>query len=489
MDNSGMNHPEINKPDSVLSFLNVLFKRGKLILIFLITVVSVVTISSFVMTPVYKAHSKLLVEREMDSEKALLFQMSLPSSYERYNWIQSEMDIINSHPVAEELVSVFMLDERDQSKSPATEAEKIKRREKAVERFKTQLVVDNTNESNVLDLSYEDEDPQLAKAIVAKVIATYLDHRSKITTKTGAYEFFEDQMSIADNNLRVLEQRQTEFKRKEGVISPEVQREILLARLADYEKSLTEVRTKRMAKAAVLAVIKDHLKNGMVSNIPNTDASDSPSRERHIAKLKGDLLDLELQRETLLLLFTPEFKEVKHLENQIKITKEKIVNEINEIISMEETSIKALRAEEKVLKSSIKSLKEEIQDFAGKEYELVQLSRGIDENKEVYSMFLRQREEARISLAKLERGVKVSIISPAFISPDPVRPRKALNIILSVLMGLMGGLVLAVFAEYFDDSVSSPAELEKLTGLDVLGSIREVSVQEPNGSKKVKIEA
>ena len=423
MNTPGTNSPVTNKPDSAVSLLNMLFKRGKVILIFFVSVVSTVTIASFVMTPVYRADSKLLVEREFDSEKAFLFQMSLPSSYERYNWIQSEMDIIKSHPVAVELVDSFKLDEREKMDVPITESEKIRRHDKAVERFKKHLIVDNMNESNVLEISYEDKDPQLAKAVVEKVIAAYLDHRSKITSETDAYHFFEDQMRIADTNLRELEQRQTDFKSREGIISPDAQRDILLARLADFEKSLTEVKTRRIAKEASLSVIKDHLKNGMVSNIPNTDASDSPSRERYIAKLKGELLDLELQREAMLLTFTPKFKGVRNLEHQIDVTRDKIEKEINDIISMEETSIKAQKAEERVLESTIAGLKEEIKNFAGKEYELEQLSRGIDENKEVYSMFLRQREEARISLAKLERGVKVSVVSPAFTSPDPVRPR------------------------------------------------------------------
>jgi len=89
-------------------------------------------------------------------------------------------------------------------------------------------------------------------------------------------------------------------------------------------------------------------------------------------------------------------------------------------------------------------------------------------------MFLRQREEARISLAKNERGVKVSVISPPFVLPDPVRPQKKFNVILAVLIGLIGGLALAFVVEYFDHSISNSADLEKYTGMNVLGSVREI---------------
>jgi uncharacterized protein involved in exopolysaccharide biosynthesis len=481
MDPPNLNQNELHKPDTLLAILNVLFKRGKIIRTFFISVIGVVAIASFLITPVYRSSSKLLIEREVDSEKALLFQMSVPAGYERYNWIQSEMDIIMSHPVAVQLVKTFRLDELGHDEKPSSEAERIKRFERAVKVFKKRLVVASGNESNVLEISYEDEDPQLAKSVVEKVIETYLEHRSMISDESESYEFFEEQMRVADGNLRELEQRQSEYKQSEGVISQEAQMDILLARLADYEKSLTEVRTKRISKEASLAVIREHMHNGWAKAIPVTESSDSPSRERHIAKLKGDLLDMELQRELLLQKFTPKYEEVINLDNQIKVTKEKIEREISEIVNMEDTAIRALKAEEKVIKSSIENTKKELQEFTKKEYELAQLSRGIEENREVYSMFLRQREEARISLAKLEKGVRVRVISPAFILPDPVKPKKMLNVLMSVFLGLVGGLGLAFLIEYFDHSVTSPTELEKLAGINFLGSIREIDIQNLDG--------
>jgi uncharacterized protein involved in exopolysaccharide biosynthesis len=459
-------------------FLNILFKRGRMILVFFLSVVVLVTVASLLMTPVYQANSVLLVERELDSEKALLFQIKDNTGYERYNWIQSEIEIIQSHPVAVQLVESFGLDTLDRDEVWSTESEKAERFDKAVKSLKKRLKVESGTESNVITVSYEDEDPQFAMAVVEKAIEFYLDRRSKITSESKAYEFFEEQMQIADENLRELERHQTEYKQSEGVISPEAQKEILLARLADYEKSLTEIRTRRISKEAGLRVIKTHLKDGSAKSIPVTESSDSPSRERHIAKLKGDLLDLELQHESLLQKYTPQYEEVVHLQNQIDVTRGMIEKEIAEIINMEEVGIRALKAEEEVLMASIENTKREVEDFAKKEYDLLQLSRGIEENQEVYTMFSRQREEARISLAKHERGVKVSVISPAYVLPDPVKPKKTLNVVLSVIIGLIGGLGIAFFVEYFDHSISSPTELEKQTGMNVLGSIREFDIEE-----------
>lgn len=474
MINPNSNQVEKEQPTSLINFINILFKRKKIILSFLITVVSVVTIFSFIMPPIYQANSKLLLERELDSEKSLLFRMNLPQSYGQDDWINTEIEILNSYPVAHEVVEIFGLDQTEKKETGLTKSEKKKKLQQTIKSFQKKLIVENLQKSNVLDVSYESKDPELAAKVVNKVIEVYVSHRSKISNETDTYKFFEDQIRVADEKLRELEQRQADYKEEKEVVSPEAQRNILLTRLEDYEKSLTDVQTKRIGKEAQLEVIKAQLARGETGSIPSTESSNSLSREKYIAKLRGDLLDMKIQREKLLQKFTPQYEEVQNLDRQISATKEQIEKEIREIINMEEASIKAMRAEEAAIRTSLVKVKKEIRDHAQEEYEFTQLSRGIDDNREVYSMLLKQREEARISLAKLEKGVKIKIISPAVMQTDPVKPRKALNILLAIFLGIFGGLGLAFFVEYFDHTISNPAELEKYTGMNVLGSVREI---------------
>ena len=144
-------------------------------------------------------------------------------------------------------------------------------------------------------------------------------------------------------------------------------------------------------------------------------------------------------------------------------------------MKLEETAIRALKAEEDALQQTINNLNKQIEDFAQKEYELTRLSRGIDDNREVYSMLLKQREEARISQAKSERGVKIKVISPALAPSVPIKPKKKLNVLLATILGLVSGFGLAFFVEYFDHTLNSPEEVENHLELPVWGSIKTLS--------------
>ncbi len=143
---------------------------------------------------------------------------------------------------------------------------------------------------------------------------------------------------------------------------------------------------------------------------------------------------------------------------------------------MEGAAIKALSAEEQVLKTQIEKIRNQIRGLAQNEYEYNQISRGIDEKREIYSMLLKQREEARLSLAKLKMGVKIKIISPAIMPTEPIKPKKKLNVILAVFLGIFGGLGLAFFVEYFDHTINTPDDLEKFAGIPSLGSVREIEI-------------
>jgi uncharacterized protein involved in exopolysaccharide biosynthesis len=61
---------------------------------------------------------------------------------------------------------------------------------------------------------------------------------------------------------------------------------------------------------------------------------------------------METQRERLLQKFTPEYEEVVNLNQQIVATKAQIRNEIQQIISMEESALHALDAEEGELQAA-----------------------------------------------------------------------------------------------------------------------------------------
>jgi len=456
------------RPDTLRNILTVIFKRKLIILSVFILIVSAVVISTLTTEPTYLANSKILIQKEMESEKSLLFRMNLNLSFDQHDFIKSEMQIISSTPVALKIIKDMDLARTEFSGLDTTDVNRI------LTSFQSRLNIEKTEDTNVLDISYESGDPHIAAAVANNAVKSYIDYRAALFNESEEYKFFDEQIKVAEDKLRELEERQTEFKQSNEMLSPAVQIDILLSKIADYEKALTEARTQRIGREAMLSVIRKEITDGDKLNIPVTESSNASSREKFIAKLRGEMLDLQLKRDQLLQKFTPEYSEVVNLEQAIASTQRRIEKEIDEIVSLEATAISALVAEENVLQSSINRLNKRVREFAQKEYEYTQLSRGIEDNREVYSMLMKQREEARISQAKLVRGVKIKVISPAMVPSAPISPRKKRNILLAFILGTFSSLGLAFLIEYFDHSLNSPEQIEGQLQLPVWGAIKTV---------------
>src|ERR1700758_4673615 len=91
---------QMRREPHLLDYLIILRKHQWLILTFLVTVVTVVTIASFKMKPVYQAAARVEVDRE--SQSVLPFQG--PNSYDEVmdmeNYIETQSKILQSETLA-----------------------------------------------------------------------------------------------------------------------------------------------------------------------------------------------------------------------------------------------------------------------------------------------------------------------------------------------------------------------------------------------------
>jgi len=82
-----------------------------------------------------------------------------------------------------------------------------------------------------------------------------------------------------------------------------------------------------------------------------------------------------------------------------------------------------------------------------------------------------------------------TIVSEAGIPEEPIRPRKAINMGLALMVGLVLGIGAAFLAESLDDRIKGPEEVERLLGVPVLGHIPIVDKWADQGMASLAIES
>ena len=97
------------------------------------------------------------------------------------------------------------------------------------------------------------------------------------------------------------------------------------------------------------------------------------------------------------------------------------------------------------------------------------LQREADANKALYEGLLTKLKEAGITAGL--RSSNIHVVDPALIPSYPSRPAKARNIALAFLVGLIGGIGLALLREYLDNTVKTPDDIETLARLPSLAVV------------------
>lgn len=78
-------------------------------------------------------------------------------------------------------------------------------------------------------------------------------------------------------------------------------------------------------------------------------------------------------------------------------------------------------------------------------------------------------------IVELKKVGSAGIADQAVAPNAPVKPKKAQNVMIALIFGLLVSLGLAFLLEFMDNKVKTPEEIEELTGMTILGTIPEFS--------------
>jgi len=188
-----------------------------------------------------------------------------------------------------------------------------------------------------------------------------------------------------------------------------------------------------------------------------------------IQKLKQEAAELDVQKSKLLKTYKDKHPEVLKVQAQIDQVAQRIEGEIKTMLRAVQTEYRVARAREETLLGNVNQLRKEGQELNEKEIQYLALQRESDSNQQLYEAVLKRLKETGVT-GGLETN-NVSVIEEAAVPRAPIRPRKTINLVVSVLVGLFVGVGVALTIEYFDTTVKTPDDVERYLGLPVIGIV------------------
>jgi len=446
-------------------YLLILRKHQWLIVSFLLAVVTIVSIATFRMQPVYTATARIEIDRE-DTHVLPFAADAYDFMSDQDAYVETQARILASETLALKTIRDSGLvphNDLGGSSSDAITSGTLAnhRRPPELGGFLASLSVKRVPQSRLLDVTFESTNPELGAQILNAHLNNFMEEnfRSQYDASAKATTWLQDQLSELKVKVQTSEAERLAYERQHQIWELDDKQNITTQRFAELNKEFTDAQSERMKKEAIYQLAKAGNINAVTQLRQNSGLQELIRRR---AEASAQYVDGLAQ-------YGPNFPKIQRLQARIKELDDSIDNEKRNIVSDLENDYNAARQREGVMNDALNAQKAEVNSMAQVMVEYNILKRIAEADKTMYDGLLTKLKEANIAAGLKSRNIRV--VDPAMIPSTPTRPAKTRNIALSFLVGLVGGIGLALLREYLDNTVKTPDDVETLARLPSLAVV------------------
>jgi len=205
-----------------------------------------------------------------------------------------------------------------------------------------------------------------------------------------------------------------------------------------------------------------------------------------VQELRKQLNDLYGQSAALSSQFKASYPPLAKLRAQIGEVEARLNAGSNNVVSGIQAQYREAVGKESELQAEMDRQRTETLNLNDAAAQYAILQREVDTNRELYNAVLTRIKDVEVISG--DQHTIVSVINSAEVPTAPTTPRKARDLILSLVFGLGCGIGLAFLFDFLDNTLKNPEEAEnylRLPSLGVVPDFASVGVDESYGSRQL----
>jgi polysaccharide biosynthesis protein PslE len=359
---------------------------------------------------------------------------------------------------------------------------------KAVAKLNDDLEIDEVKSSNMLTIAYTSKDPTMAACVTRALTGFYVAKHNAAWRPQKMFDFFAEQSEDYKKRLYDDERAMFNWQKANDAVDSQTQMVMSVNQMGQF---LSSERTTEAGEAANHGQLKSGDDQRAVL-APRMDTTQTISDNYQLmAQLKASLVNLELQRTSLLVKYDPSYPLVKAIDVQIQQAQQAIAEQQNQPVKDASTGPNPVvlyldqvnagnriqlagQAEQlKVMKNIVKQYHDEATAFDYKAMLQNDMQREVSAMQNNYLLYLTKREEGRIEDMLDKRQIdNVTIVKTPTIPVIPTFNPLVL-VALAVVLAVIIAICLAFVVDYLDPSFRTPDEVQEFLDVPVFASIPE----------------
>ncbi len=490
--------PALTLDDSLhlRDLLRIMLKRKWWILSAAVVVTIIAVLQTLMQIPIYRATTTIQIER--NAARVVDYKDGTTNTegyaYDEREFLATQYELLRSKALAERVMEALALDlerkrparsaedpeaadvaERDdfigkitatlrKRREPSVKDTQVLDRESVIGSLRGSVSIEPVRNARLVRIHADGADPTLAARVVNTWAQTYISTNLERRFEASSYAktFLEQQLAKTKEKLEQSELQLNQYTRQKQIVNVDDKVNLTAQNLQEFTGALAKAEQERIRAEANYDEVRRNLAN-------SKELLDSKT----LSVFRENKARLEAEYQDQLKIYKPGFPKMLQLQSQIEEIDKRIQSEIvaikNSIEGSARATFEAARTQETQLRSRADFAKRNVleQQDQGIRYNI--LKREVDTNREIYNGLLQRLKEVGIA-----GGVgtnNISVVDKADVPLFPYKPDIPRSAGIGLLLGLMAGLALAFLLEYLDDSIKFPDEVERFTGLALLGVI------------------
>lgn len=440
-------------------------------------------------TPEYKASSTIQIDREVMKVTSKDDGIQ-PREMGGDEFFQTQYGLLKSRALAEQAVAKFNLADNkaflDQGahrsllrrgpKTLPSQASRADRKEMAIGMVMGGLLVEPVRPSRLVKLTVMSADPKVAADVSNAVADTFMawNLQRRVDSTAAARNFLKGTLESTLIALQESERKLVEYERANHIIELS-QGKVDSSGASGGSTSLVGTNLQALNSAYAQATNERLLAEQRYRQASATAGVNAASEAQSpvILKLRTDRATALSDYQQILIKALPELPEAQRIKARIDQLDKAIAAELKDSQGAALQDLKSkyeiALSQEKSLGAKVEQLKQSFltQRNLGIQYNI--LLRDAEQNRAQYADLLERTKE--VSVAQSITANNISVVDHALPNGAPFKPRPAINMIVSIAVGLLAGALMALGLEQLDDSIKTPEDIDTKLGVSMLGAI------------------
>lgn len=464
-------------------------------LTFIVMMVTVLIVLS--LTPIYRAATTLLIEQKQAKVVSIEQVYGMDGGGNEY--LQTQFELLKARSLAERVVRELNLtahpefDPRQQPEplinfsisdlisnlnidklipglmpsdlEPTEEMIEEQIFEQVTQAFMKRISIEPQGKSQLVKVQVDMADPVLATRAANMLSSGFIESQleASMEMSVSATTWMNSRMGELRTKLKEAEDVLQAYREKENLVDMGGVSAISAAELSATSDRMVDARRSRAEAESMYRQVQS-MRNAGWERLASVSAV---LGDPLIQQFKTNEAKAKSKVEELSKRYGTRHPAMEAARTELAAAQASLRGQVEQVVAGIERNYQLAVANENSLRASVNANKAQIQDISRKEFKLRELQREVDSNRALYDTFLTRLKETAAT-SDLD-SASARIVDRATIPTTPIKPKKALIVVLATFLAGLVGVGLVLLLEALNNTFKSTEEIENTLNLPVLG--------------------